>query len=511
MAVLRSLLVALLVMTLATPAMAQAQANGEGIGRGAAGHGPLRGRGGRGGRGLGLLPALLLPALAAGARAAAQSGDDGDPRPRRPRRPRPRVAVARPAAPRHVKPRAAVIRPVAARRLRLFQPPTPNRPKTSVAALHLPPAGETRFRPDEILVVFRGDADAQEIKAFARREKLDLMQTRDLNLIGRRVLRFRIAGQRPVARVLRALAREPQVAWAQPNYVFALQEDAARPAPAPVAEAPPPSYASALLRLAQAHRLATGRGVRVAVIDLQIDADHPEISGAVAGRFDALEGAEGGTKAEPQKHGTGMASAIAGHKRIDGVAPQAQILAVRAFGDGDRASGLDVLAGLDWAAAQKAQVINMSFAGPEDPLLAEMLAAAARRGIALIAAAGNDGPRSPPLYPAADPNVIAVSAVDEQENPYAMANRGAYVALAAPGVDVLVAAPRGGYGLSTGTSVACAEVSGVAALALEEHPGLDGPGLRRLLQASAKRLARDPDAGAGAGLADAEAAVERKD
>jgi subtilisin family serine protease len=264
------------------------------------------------------------------------------------------------------------------------------------------------------------------------------------------------------------------------------------------------------LHLSEAHRLASGRGVRIAVIDSQIDANHPEIQGAVTERFDALEADMSGRpktdsqSGEPQKHGTGMAGAISGHSRIDGVAPQAEILAVRAFSDAARASSLDVLASIDWAATHKAQVVNMSFAGPKDPLLTEMLAAAAQRGLVLIAAAGNDGPQAPPAYPAADPHVIAVSAVDEQAKPYAMANRGAYVSLAAPGVDVLVAAPRGAYDLSTGTSVACAEVSGIAALLLERHPGLDGPALRGLLRASARSLE------SGAGLADAAAAVERR-
>ena len=149
----------------------------------------------------------------------------------------------------------------------------------------------------------------------------------------------------------------------------------------------------------------------------------------------------------------------------------------------------------------------MSFAGPIDPLLGKMLAAAASRRIVLIAAAGNEGPRAAPLYPAADPHVVAVSAVDERTQIYVNDNRGAYIALAAPGVDVLVAAPRGAYDLTTGTSVACAEVSGIAALVLEGKPNLDGPALRRLLQDTARALAGVTDAGAG--IADAQAAVER--
>ena len=81
------------------------------------------------------------------------------------------------------------------------------------------------------------------------------------------------------------------------------------------------------------------------------------------------------------------------------------------------------------------------------------------QGIILIAAAGNAGPKSPPLFPGADPNVIAVSATDVDNKTYKNANRGKHVAIAAPGVDILVPAPEGGYQLTTGTSVAAAHIS----------------------------------------------------
>ncbi len=503
MPILPTFLVALALMALSAPVMAQTNEDGM---RGAGGQrgGFHMGRGG----GYGMVPGLLLPALGAAARAAQHDYDEPPPRPIR-RKPRSPIHARPPHAPPH-HPRERVIAagPVTPRPAQAHNAAKAPVASKFPAALHLPPPGESRFLPNEILVILRANTDPKEIEGLARRRRLDLVQTRDLALIGERVHRFRIADKRSASNVLRSLAQEKLVVWAQPNYLFTLQEDAAKSTPesAPDAkEAPPPSYSGALMHLPEAHRLATGRGVRVAVIDSLIDVDHPDIQGAVTERFDALEGAS----AEPQSHGTGMASAIAGRRRIDGVAPDVTILAVRVFRDGARASGLDILAGIDWSAAQKARVINMSFAGPPDPLMARMLAAAAQRGIVLIAAAGNDGPQSAPLFPAADDHVIAVSAIDDQARIYPMANRGAYIALAAPGVDVLVAAPRGAYDLSTGTSVACAEVSGIAALVLEERPALDGPALRRLLRASAHALPGVSEAGAG--VADAEAAVERKD
>ena len=404
------------------------------------------------------------------------------------------------------------------RRIAAPQPAPERAPAKRVAtvntALLLPLAGEKRFLPNEVLVVFRVGTSEGKIASIARRLRLEQAQVRDLSLIGMRAHRFRFADNRSVKEVLMELSRRSQVMLAEPHYVFTLSDDAARPEPGKVealpaeksAQTSPPSYTGALLRLRGAHKIATGRGVRVAVIDSLIDRAHPEIEGSIAENFDAV----GDANAPPHPHGTGMASAIVGHRQIEGAAPAAQILAVRAFSETDgaaRAVGLDILAGFDWAVRQKAQVINMSFAGPIDPLLGKMLAAAASRRIVMIAAAGNEGPRAAPLYPAADAHVVAVSAVDERTQIYVNDNRGPYIALAAPGVDVLVAAPRAAYDLTTGTSVACAEVSGIAALVLEEKPNLDGPALRRLLQDTAHAF--DGVTGADAGIADAQAAVER--
>jgi subtilisin family serine protease len=202
----------------------------------------------------------------------------------------------------------------------------------------------------------------------------------------------------------------------------------------------------------------------------------------------------------PHAHGTGMAGAIASHRRLMGIAPQARIFAVHAFSTGTataESTTFSILKGLDWAASKGVRVINMSFAGPRDPSIERALKNAHDRGIVLIAAAGNAGPKSPPLYPGADPNVIAVTATDANDKIFSGANRGSYIAVAAPGVDVLVPAPDGGYQLTTGTSVASAEVSGVVALLLERNPKLNPEDVRTILTSSARRLGVATDFGSG--------------
>jgi subtilisin family serine protease len=188
-------------------------------------------------------------------------------------------------------------------------------------------------------------------------------------------------------------------------------------------------------------------------------------------------------------HGTGMAGAIAAHAKLVGVAPKVKLLAVRAFsGDQESAQGttFNILKGLDWAASKNARIVNMSFAGPADSMLRDMLAKAHARGMILIAAVGNAGPRSPPLYPGADPNVIGVTATDADDKLMPQANRGPQVAVAAPGVMILERAPDATYQVTTGTSVAAAHASGVAALLLAGDLGQQA-GCRRRRDRRARR------------------------
>jgi subtilisin family serine protease len=194
-----------------------------------------------------------------------------------------------------------------------------------------------------------------------------------------------------------------------------------------------------------------------------------------------------------------------------GSAPEARLLAIRAFGGasgGAESTSYVILRGLDYAAEHGAQIVNMSFAGPKDPLIERGVAATAARGILLIAAAGNGGAKSPPLYPAANPNVIAVSGTDAQEKLFSASNRGNYVAIAAPGADIFLPAPDEKYQITSGTSFSAAYVSGVAALIMERNPALKPNDVRAILTGTARDLgAPGRDDLFGAGGADAFAAV----
>jgi subtilisin family serine protease len=345
-------------------------------------------------------------------------------------------------------------------------------------AIPLPPVGERRMEPDEVLVALAGAPSAAVVGAFARAHGLTLLGSERFELLGETLERFRIPPRQSVRTAVSILRRDARVAFVQPNYRYALAQDststsspAAGEPPGPRTVSSPPQYALEKLDIARAHGLALGRQVRIAVIDSAIDAANPAFKRSTIEVFDAI-----GAPQPADRHGTGMVGAIVASSELTGIAPAARILSITAFASrrGSQAQGdtWALLRAMDIAGAQRARIVNMSFAGPPDPLVSRAIEAGQRSGMLFVAAAGNSGPKSPPLYPAADKNVIAVGATDARDNPYSDENRGAYVAVSAPGVDILVPAP-GGFDMTTGTSVAAAQVSGVTALLLELRPDLD--------------------------------------
>lgn len=371
----------------------------------------------------------------------------------------------------------------------------------------IPPVAETRFITTEMVCQWGPDITQARIEEVARQHNLTIVSVQRSVLTGGTLVHFRIGGNRAARDVVRAMEAEQIIS--QPNYIYETVQ-AAEPAAADSASGSGEQYVANKLRLAEVHRIATGKGVTVAVIDSEIDNAHPEFKQAIAEKFDAV-----GKPDKPHTHGTGMAGAIVSQTRLMGVAPGARTLAVHAFATGaqqsPQATTQAIIAGLEWALNKGARVVNMSFAGPYDPMLALAMKRASEKGAVLIAAVGNAGPKSPPLYPGADPRVIGVTAVDENDQLYKGANVGAQVAIAAPGVDVMVPAPADAYQLTTGTSVAAAHVSGVAALLLEKHPEADAQTILEVLTSSATRLGNKRDDKLGWGLVDPLAALTELD
>jgi Subtilase family/The GLUG motif len=380
--------------------------------------------------------------------------------------------------------------------------------------IDIPPPNETRLKTDEVMVQIRTDIGVERLRAAVANLGVSILASEDLSILGSTAVRLHIDDGRTPAEVIRALAAVQMVAVAQPQYVYNLDQVAGAPAPSSSRSEGQPGdaaqYILQKLNLADVHRIVRGTNVPIAVIDSEIDAAHPDLEGAVTQRYDAV-----GAPDKPHPHGTGMAGAIGARHRLLGTAPAARLLAVHAFSTGvatPESTTFNILKGINWAVGQGTRVINMSFAGPKDPSLERALKISYDRNVVLIAAAGNAGPKSPPLYPGADPSVIAVTATDVDDKLFAGANRGKYVSVSAPGVDILVPAPENTYQITTGTSVAAAEVSGIVALLLERNSKLTPADIRRILQASAKRLGPgERDDSFGSGLIDPLKALQLAD
>jgi subtilisin family serine protease len=186
----------------------------------------------------------------------------------------------------------------------------------------------------------------------------------------------------------------------------------------------------------------------------------------------------------PSAHGTAVASLIAGSDRIRGAAPGAPMIVADVYGLDPRGGNALALArALGWIAQRGARVVTVSLVGPANPLVAATVGAVQRKGVVVVAAVGNDGPAAPPAYPASYPGVIAVTGVDGRNRALIEAGRATHLDFAAPGADMLAAAPGGGTRAVRGTSFAAPLVAGrllrsgsAAALAREAQDlGPKGP------------------------------------
>ena len=238
------------------------------------------------------------------------------------------------------------------------------------------------------------------------------------------------------------------------------------------------------------------------MIDGIVDLDHPTLRGQ---RITQRRFLPPNKRAASSKHGTAVASLLVGDgggSGGPGVMPDATLLVGNIFErrgwTGARGDLFALLEALDWLADEGVHAVNLSFESGENTILTSALTRAANRGLVLIAAAGNGGPRAAPVYPAAHPDVVAVTAVDPALRPYRHAARGAHIDFAAPGVGLRTARSGGGVKVQSGTSFAVPFVT--AAAAAERRAGVPASQVRETLAQRAQDLGapgRDPVFGWG--------------
>jgi subtilisin family serine protease len=251
------------------------------------------------------------------------------------------------------------------------------------------------------------------------------------------------------------VSRDTEVAWSQPVSLYEAQGRTQLPDD-PLFPAEP---AAVQWHLAELHRIATGRGVTVAVIDSGVDAKHPDLVGQLLTNRNFVSD----SSVTAEQHGTGVAGIIAAKEDngigIAGIAPGARLLGLRACWQTTALTVCDSLSlskALYFAIQQKVDVINLSLGGPDDRLLRELLKLALARGTAVVTAFDSKGADGG--FPASMVGVVAVSDAISHDRVYT-----------APGRDIPTTRPGGRWFLVNGSSFAAAHVSGLVALVRQRH------------------------------------------
>jgi subtilisin family serine protease len=314
--------------------------------------------------------------------------------------------------------------------------------------------------------------------------------------IGEHCVVFEVPRGRTVPEMVQRLASDPRVGMVQPLLTFETQAAGGDP----YAHL---QHGSQALHVDQAHRLATGKGVRVAVIDTGVDFDHPDLRARVVKANNFVDVGEGTFTADV--HGTAVAGLIGASANNDvgivGVAPGAELYALKACwprAPGSReaeCNSYTLAKAVDFAIVQGVQVLNFSLAGPEDPLLGKLVGAALSRGIVVVAADGGAPGHS---FPATYKGVLGVLGCDDLKGglarPDARSPTSSGAELAAPAIDILSTAPHNSYDFFSGSSLAAAQVTGIAALLLEKNPKLTPAQIRDIVRKTAHPLAGTPGA-----------------
>lgn len=300
-----------------------------------------------------------------------------------------------------------------------------------------------------------------------------------------------------VGEVVERYRRNPNVAFAEPDVV--LKATSITPN-----DAYWPYQRSELERIAapQGWAITSGSGsVTIAILDSGVNVSHPEFAGRLAAGYDFVN-----SDADPSDdfgHGTMVAgiAAATGNNAIGvaGIDWQARIMPVKVLGASGAGYSSVIAKGIVWAADQGARVINMSFGSSyESSTLKSAVEYAASKNVVMVAAAGNESTATVD-YPAANPNVIAVSAT-RADQLASFSSYGPEVEVCAPGSMLYTTTMVGGYGYCSGTSAAAPVVAGLASLALSADPSLDAAAVRERIRATATDLGEpgwDPQFGHG--------------
>jgi subtilisin family serine protease len=386
------------------------------------------------------------------------------------------------------------------------------------------------YVPDEVLVKFKepkrngfqmlaSDNINFRIKNMERKKRLKTKEKLDKVNAALFEKKGKKKGEK-IEDLIAELEKDPNVKWAQPNYIYTVN---VKYIDEQIKHWNIGDGNDAGINADLVHSETTGNGVVVAVIDTGVDWDHPDLvnnhwtntsesscSNGVDddgnGFIDDCHGFDfvgediyfpnpDNDPTDQYGHGTHVAGTIAAEDNnigVLGVAPNAKLMALKVLDDEGRGTSASVIAGIDYARINKADIINLSLGGPgNDPLMKDAVDNATDDGILVVAAAGNSG-NSNPYYPASYPNAFSVGAIDKAGNRASFSNTGPNLDIMAPGVDIISTYPVDldgfEYAINSGTSMATPHIAGLAALYLEKNPSATPSEIRNAITGSATDL-----------------------
>ncbi|MFM9843957.1 MAG: S8 family serine peptidase [Dongiaceae bacterium] len=364
-------------------------------------------------------------------------------------------------------------------------------PETPTVPVPIP--GAATAVADELLVVSRSIAEATALAQALAPRGYRVLRRQPLSFLGGALTAFRLPPGQSLGGAVTELGQD------FPDHIVAPNGLLTPAATEPAAQL----YAKTLIgwRAAPAKCRAAQP---IGLIDTPVDMKHPALSGQKLASRSFLPA---GMKPGSAEHGTAVAALLIGReneKSFGGLLPGAALQHAGVFHATDDRPAVAtverVVAAVDWLGGGGIRLVNMSLETGSNPVLDFAMGSAADKGMILVAAAGNGGKDAPAAYPAAHPDVIAVTAIDADARIYKKANRGDYIDLAAPGVDVWAAKAGGGGSYRSGTSFAVPFV--VAAIAIEQSamPNATAKQLLAKLRAAAQDLGakgHDPIFGSG--------------
>lgn len=310
-----------------------------------------------------------------------------------------------------------------------------------------------------------------------------------LDTLDIRCLVFEARSRQARDSIIARLATEPSVESAQALQYFGTLAAGIKVDPAAAYNDPyyKMQHGFDSMRIQPSHRWATGQGVKVAVIDTGLDSRHADLSDHIIGEKNFVDRDNDAFKRDI--HGTAIAGVIAAAanngKGMVGIAPDATIVALKACWQAApeyssaSCSSFTLAKALNFAIAQEVDIINLSLAGPQDPLLERLVKTAMDNGILVVGAAN---PKNPDNFPAYVDGVIAVAEAGQR---YRDASMNAFIK--APGEKVLSASPGDQYDFYTGSSLSTAHIAGLTALIRQRKPHLSGNVIKALLNATAEQ------------------------